>query len=301
MTSFHKKMRLQSAMEFLMTYGWAILIIAVVLGTLYTLGVFNSSTYTQKATAGSCNVYRPNGPGTTFDMNLVGTCVNEQPQFVAQLDSLNDYMSVNKEYFKGNSFTILAWVYWPSGTNLAAPGTPNGDLGYAWSGPGVMDEGFGIFSRDDNWYLNFFGDDLECAGHGPTTGKWYQFGASWNSTTKVRNVWVDGAVNCTGSSAGSEVTGSPLEIGSGAGTWDAGAGMDGSLANIQIYNASLPASVVSALYIEGIGGQPIQLQNLVGWWPLNQNENDYSGNNNDGSSNTIFDYTNQWTTGYTPP
>jgi hypothetical protein len=36
-------MRAQSAMEYLMTYGWAILIIAVVLGALFSLGVFSSS------------------------------------------------------------------------------------------------------------------------------------------------------------------------------------------------------------------------------------------------------------------
>jgi hypothetical protein len=34
---------LQSAMEYLMTYGWAILIIAIVLGVLYYLGVFSPS------------------------------------------------------------------------------------------------------------------------------------------------------------------------------------------------------------------------------------------------------------------
>ncbi len=32
----------QSAMEYLMTYGWAILIIAVVLGALFSLGIFSS-------------------------------------------------------------------------------------------------------------------------------------------------------------------------------------------------------------------------------------------------------------------
>ncbi|MEM3827532.1 MAG: hypothetical protein QXR58_02950 [Candidatus Micrarchaeaceae archaeon] len=37
------KIKAQSAMEYLMTYGWAILIIAVVLGALFSLGVFNSS------------------------------------------------------------------------------------------------------------------------------------------------------------------------------------------------------------------------------------------------------------------
>lgn len=35
--------RAQSAMEYLMTYGWAILIIAVVLATLFSIGAFNFS------------------------------------------------------------------------------------------------------------------------------------------------------------------------------------------------------------------------------------------------------------------
>ena len=33
----------QSAMEYLMTYGWAILVIAVVLGALFELGVFSGT------------------------------------------------------------------------------------------------------------------------------------------------------------------------------------------------------------------------------------------------------------------
>ncbi|MEM3839425.1 MAG: hypothetical protein QXF01_02500 [Candidatus Micrarchaeaceae archaeon] len=37
------RFRLQSAMEYLMTYGWAILIIAIVLGVLYYIGVFNGA------------------------------------------------------------------------------------------------------------------------------------------------------------------------------------------------------------------------------------------------------------------
>jgi hypothetical protein len=38
-----KTFKAQSAMEYLMTYGWAILIIAVVLGALFSLGVFSGS------------------------------------------------------------------------------------------------------------------------------------------------------------------------------------------------------------------------------------------------------------------
>ncbi|MGC8662376.1 MAG: hypothetical protein ACP5RT_01160 [Candidatus Micrarchaeia archaeon] len=43
MKNYRKRTKAQSAMEYLMTYGWAILIIAVVLGALFSLGVFNSS------------------------------------------------------------------------------------------------------------------------------------------------------------------------------------------------------------------------------------------------------------------
>ncbi|MGC8710106.1 MAG: hypothetical protein ACP5RF_00615 [Candidatus Micrarchaeia archaeon] len=35
----------QSAMEYLMTYGWAILIIAVILGAFFSIGVFNPSLF----------------------------------------------------------------------------------------------------------------------------------------------------------------------------------------------------------------------------------------------------------------
>jgi len=41
-----KNQKAQSAMEYLMTYGWAILIIAIVLAALFSLGIFSSSSFT---------------------------------------------------------------------------------------------------------------------------------------------------------------------------------------------------------------------------------------------------------------
>ncbi len=45
MTNKKTGIRAQSAMEYLMTYGWAILIIAIVLGALFSLGVFSTSAF----------------------------------------------------------------------------------------------------------------------------------------------------------------------------------------------------------------------------------------------------------------
>ena len=47
------KGKAQSAMEYLMTYGWAILVIAVVLAALFALGVFNGGTLPTACIAGS--------------------------------------------------------------------------------------------------------------------------------------------------------------------------------------------------------------------------------------------------------
>ncbi|VVB76898.1 Concanavalin A-like lectin/glucanases superfamily protein [uncultured archaeon] len=76
----------------------------------------------------------------------------------------------------------------------------------------------------------------------------------------------------------------------------------GFVSNVQAYNTTLPATEISLLYREGIGGVPINLRNLVGWWPLNGDAKDYSGNNNDGvvaASGVI--YTSGWTGGYYAP
>ncbi|MDE1865398.1 MAG: hypothetical protein KGH94_02030 [Candidatus Micrarchaeota archaeon] len=54
----------------------------------------------------------------------------------------------------------------------------------------------------------------------------------------------------------------------------------GLISNVQLYNAPLSATQISGLYGEGIFGAPTQTANLVGWWPLNGNSDDYSGNAN---------------------
>ncbi|MGC8538172.1 MAG: hypothetical protein ACP5MZ_04335, partial [Candidatus Micrarchaeia archaeon] len=75
----------------------------------------------------------------------------------------------------------------------------------------------------------------------------------------------------------------------------------GRLANVQLYNTALSINDIKALYKEGIGGAPIKIQSLVGWWPLNGNANDYSGNGNNGVPNGDITYSSNWYSGYTVP
>ncbi len=288
----------QSAMEYLITYGWAILIIAVILGVLFTLGAFNGTGFAPKASTGSCYVYRPYGTGTTQFINLFGQCAGIPPRYVVDMaNSVLSYVTVDHKFFNGNSFTILAWIRWPSGLNLT---NYPPDYGYAWSGQSVTDGGFGILSRGGQWHLNFYNDDLTCSS-GPVPGRWYLFGASWNSSTHNQTIWVNGAANCSRTSTGVLSTNDLLYIGSGVHTWDCEcqARLDSSIADVQLYNSTLTANEVMFLYTEGIGGAPVAIQNIVGWWPLNGDTKDYSGNGYGGLADNIS-YNGTWLQSYFP-
>jgi len=84
-------MRLQSAMEFLITYGWAILILIIVIATLYKLGVFSLGSTTPNLCALPADVgcvsavLVPNGlltvniqQATQYTINVIGVGCNSQ-------------------------------------------------------------------------------------------------------------------------------------------------------------------------------------------------------------------------------
>ena len=63
-----KNKKAQSAMEYLMTYGWAILIVIIVAAALYALGVFNPATFTGRTATG----FQVIGAPTDWDLNASG-------------------------------------------------------------------------------------------------------------------------------------------------------------------------------------------------------------------------------------
>jgi hypothetical protein len=111
----HSRDKAQAAIEYLMAYGWAILVIAVVRGVLYSLGIFNPSNFAPKASPASCQVFRPNGPGTSYDINLEGTCNNELPEYVGEFDSGAEILTANMQV--SLPLTVSVWYYNDNGTN----------------------------------------------------------------------------------------------------------------------------------------------------------------------------------------
>ena len=275
-----------------MTYGWAILIIAIVLVALFSLGVFNSANFAPKAPPGSCQVFRPDGPGTTFDLNLEGECNGELPQYAAYFNGQSSGVSIidaNMLDFTGGILTVSTWIYWGGGGNanyLVDKYSNKYSLELSPNGP---TQPIGRFLAAGSGYAQ------GAASLSPNV--WYYFVGTYSQGNAL--FYVDGQQIGSSTGGSSISSGGNLEIGCYA-SCSSSYSFNGLIANVQIYNTSLGASSVQALYNEGIGGVPIDITNLVGWWPLNGNANDYSGNQNNGAATSVI-YTTSWTNGYTTP
>ncbi len=281
--------KLQSAMEYLMTYGWAILIIAVVLVALFQMGVFDSANFAPKAQPGSCQVFK-----TVEGTSLEGTCNNELPQYVAQFaGNANGGSYISSSVQLNTATTTISVWFNPPATSI------EGDIirsctAYSWS---VVVSGVTrLVNFEDGWVTGsdtWWSSNVNVNAH-----TWNNVVYIMNRNTGALTEYMNGAfaANAVVTSSGSPPITQNFDIGQN-GCYYA---MNGLISNVQIYNTSLSANDVQALYQEGIGGAPQNTQNLVGWWPLNGNANDYSGNNNNGAATNVI-YTGSWESGYSQP
>jgi len=148
-----KRLKAQSAMEYLMTYGWAILIIAVVLGALFSLGVFSGSSIIGTSCIAGPGFYCQNpvlvGGTLTFSFGQnTGATVYNAIIWVAN-QSTTPY--TNPPFFTANAFVsnsmystlasgqIVTPSITLSGYSSAAIGTPFS--GYVWLAYNAMGSG----------------------------------------------------------------------------------------------------------------------------------------------------------------
>ncbi len=290
----------QSAMEYLMTYGWAILIIAVVLGVLYYLGIFNSANLSPRLQPGSCHVTR-----TTQGTQTFGVCAG-LPEFVAELGGssssgilMADPVTINQA---SSGYTVSAWVYTTKGENgLYAQsifkGFPNN---YAIFGLSLNTPNGAGWIGICGWTNGFCGSGAcDTPGNSLSTNSWYNVVGVWTPGNGAY-IYVNGKLLGECANDGDVSIDAQPEIGSISDINGYNTVFQGYISNVQLYNSSLSSAEIHSLYMEGIGGAPVIPQSIVGWWPLNGDANDYSGNNNNGQANNV-QYTNTWINSYSAP
>ncbi|MGC9011254.1 MAG: LamG domain-containing protein, partial [Candidatus Micrarchaeia archaeon] len=212
--------------------------------------------------------------------NGIFTFENNNKQ-VGNFNGQNSYVSATSNIFRGSSFSVSMWIY-PTVQNAG-----HFQLFIASGASCTTDDalliGTNINTANSNYYMAFYGDDIQVSGNVFTPNKWYFITATWNNVTKLQTLYLNGVQVATRTSTGILNTNQNyIAIGSGTGTCWGGNNFNGQIANVQIYNTSLLPSMVQQLYQEGIAGLPISNAGLVGWWPLNGNANDYSGFGNNG-------------------
>lgn len=284
-------------MEYLMTYGWAILIIAVVLGAIYSLGLFNSASLAPRAQPGSCEVLRPNGALTTTYISLAGACTNELPQYVAQFNGASSYINTGASGLPTGSSarSMFAWINVP-----VEPATGFQPMIYGY-GTSSTDQASILMLNGPSGatYFSGWANDFQSS-FIPYATTWHFVGWTYAAGSTNAIVYTDGQSQTSSAISVLNTVLSQSNIGKAPTSANPVYYFQGEIANIQVYNTTLDANSVKALYQEGIGGAPINLQGLVAWWPLNGNANDYSGDVNNGvPTNVVF--TNQWLVGYTVP
>ncbi|MCL5238847.1 MAG: LamG domain-containing protein, partial [Candidatus Marsarchaeota archaeon] len=200
-----------------------------------------------------------------------------------------------------DSFTLVLWIYF-KGQSVSGNwnGAISGMSSLSSTGIGFVAAMGGGTNTPPKLFVS--GTNTITAPSTIPENTWEMLTASYNGSTGSAIIYLNSQQLVSGTlSANIDLHPSTTNIEIGDDAWSSGTdSLNGMLANIQIYNTSLSGPAVNALYDEGIGGAPIKLQNLVGWWPLNGNANDYSGNNNNGVPSGVT-YTNQWTSGYTTP
>jgi hypothetical protein len=282
-------------MEYLMTYGWAILVISVVLGVLFQLGVFSSSSFSVRAPPGVCQVLR-----TSAAVNLVGQCSGVLPQYVAQFNGQNSYVDLGAStglvntFNNGNAFTYSLWFFPKStiaGTNwewlfakeYTSHVSPYYQVDLLYYGT-TSTNGYisSRVSRSD--VVSSYIGASSVAGSVPLNS-WYFAAVVVDLSANTMKLYINGVLADSTSSAVGTYTNYNTHVAVGADInipTTSPYVFSGSIANVQIYNTSISVTEIQASYAEGIGGAPILPTRLVGWWPLNGNANDYSGNNNNG-------------------
>ncbi|MEM3020158.1 MAG: LamG-like jellyroll fold domain-containing protein [Candidatus Micrarchaeaceae archaeon] len=193
----------------------------------------------------------------------------------------------------GNTSTMAVWVKWKSGEHYIGNccGSRQEILGADSSFSNEVNPIIAVndsgTDEADSWVCTSVNCWVEAksAANAIKTNTWYFLVSRYNGTDL--SLWINGTQVAESAVTGDlspEGSGNNIYIGSRG---DDGSFFNGSIVNAQIYNKSLSASDIQALYREGINGKPISDAGLQAWYPLDGNAQDYGPNNYDGVANNV--------------
>ena len=172
--------------------------------------------------------------------------------------------------------SAFAWIYF---TGSPASGTYVVES-YGGSAAGAASK-FGISSGK----LYFSGNSNDFTSTLSVTPNSYHF-VGYTYSTSLLTLYLDGSSQSTTLSSSLSTTATAAGIGADASSANVNK-FSGQIADVQIYSTVLAPTQAAQLYQEGIDSVPVSGAGLVGWWPLNGDFNDYSGQSNNGIATSV--------------
>lgn len=208
------------------------------------------------------------------------------PRYIAKFDGQTGYIDVPNAVITDAPWTISAWYMQdnttPSDSAIIEEGV--GDVNSGVDGVLFVGAPVGCGSASSNLGISYYvyGVAWRCVSapinQANYYGTWHNIVGTYDGTNL--DIYIDGYLaNTINPGSGSMQV--PTQFHIGAGTYSA-SNFNGSIANVQAYKTALSSNQVYQLYSEGISGPPVNSL-IAGWWPLDGNANDYSGNGNNGS------------------
>ncbi|OWP53325.1 hypothetical protein Micr_00446 [Candidatus Micrarchaeum sp.] len=181
------------------------------------------------------------------------------PKSLSKMESGNGYTILNSQ--GTNNFEM--WLN-NGGSNAAAPGSGNEEIGFG-----------------SNFYH----------GYGITNSTWNFVAVSVSNG--IATFYDNNMPAYKVSIVGGPYSIQDLAIGQSA---QGISQLNGSIANVQVYNSTLSSLQLHGIYLQGINAMSVNESGLVAWYPLSSNANDYSGNGYNGvPTNVIYSGVNGYT------
>ena len=232
---------------------------------------------------------------------------------------------INTTYYRNitaSGWTESAWVDVKGGPNrdIVLTNRINANNAQSLTLAALFNGGIG--ASYPNKYNFFFGLDGAGIGQFATTNavysynKWYFLTGVYNNSYGLK-LYVDGVPQAYYTNSGSYGPGGTSTTGAlslppynSLYNWAIGHDsawnvfFNGSIANVQMYDAPLSTNQIIGLYQAGIGASPIGVNNfveswpysLVAWWPLNGNVNNYGSGGSGTAYNITYSQVNEFNT-----